>query len=215
MNPVGLYQKQKLSDQVALGSAQQKGFKSPQEAAAWERGLEEKKINAPVDVAKIGAQGNIDVQKLKDAGYSDFFEKLMNARIAGIDPGTEIRGPNGMTFKTAQVPSALAGQSEKEISDLTKQLYALEHPAHLFGVPLRIPDSDLAGKIAAKKAEIVAAQSRGRGSNSAGAPAPTQAQSPVPPYVAEGLGHVAPGRHTFSDGSVWMKGADGSITRAQ
>ena len=45
-------------------------------------------------------------------------------------------------------------------------------------------------------------------------PAPKGAKSAVPPEVQDLLRTQSPGEHTLSDGSVWIKGADGSIKKA-
>lgn len=42
----------------------------------------------------------------------------------------------------------------------------------------------------------------------------TQVQVPVPSAVSSALQSVGPGRHTLSDGSVWMKDANGVVTKA-
>jgi hypothetical protein len=50
---------------------------------------------------------------------------------------------------------------------------------------------------------------RNRATPSAG---PTAAGGP-PPAVSKALANVGPGIHKLSDGSSWMKAADGSVTR--
>lgn len=54
----------------------------------------------------------------------------------------------------------------------------------------------------------------GLGANPA-APTSQEAPSSVPANVATALKGIAPGRHTLSDGSVWLVAADGSITKGQ
>lgn len=171
--PLDQYRGQKLDYAQKQYEAGLGGFKSPQEAAAFGQSLEARKATAPTDVAKIQAQGNVDVQKLKDAGYEDFFIKMMTANAAGMPPGLSIRGPNGIGLTAAPVSPGASAAAGKSVEQLTKELFALENPTRVGPVPMVNPWQDTQRLIAAKRAEIAAAQARVTGQ-----PAPTQQEDP-------------------------------------
>lgn len=61
------------------------GFKSPQESAKWSRGLEEQKVGSPLAVAKVGAQGDIDRQRIASQGLENVASIQNRPREAGMD----------------------------------------------------------------------------------------------------------------------------------
>lgn len=205
-SPVTQYQNQSRE-------AENNQFQFNQPGAQFGRAMEQQKVNSPADVARIGAAGNLAVQNAREAGSDSFLERMMSLNAAGLNPGTTVRGPGGTQFSTAPVSAQASAAAEKSVVQLTKELSALEHPSMFGPIPMTNPFGDVATQIAAKKAEIAAAMARERG-----LPPPAQAPSAstgVSPEIAQQLQSVGPGRHTFDDGSVYMKDANGTITKVQ
>jgi hypothetical protein len=69
--------------------------------------------------------------------------------------------------------------------------------------------TDFANRHQSYADQITAIQGRLKGGQA------NNAAPAVPPNVAKALGNVGSGRHKLSDGSVWDKQADGTITKVQ
>lgn len=154
-------QKQDFADkqyQAGLG-----GFKSPQDAAAFARMLETKKVTSPSDVAGIQAEGNLKVQEARDKGYEGFFDKLMGMNAAGMPPGLTLRGPGGVGITSAPVSPGASAAAEKSIEQLNKELTALQNPSVFNYANPDMYTGQRDAMIKAKKAELAAAQARATG----------------------------------------------------
>lgn len=203
-SPVTQYQGQKRMAADQQFQAGQQGFGSPQQAAQFGRGLETAKANSPAEVAKINAQGNLDVQNAREKGSDSFFDRLMQMRGAGIDPGTVIRGPGGMQFSTAAVSPGAASNAEKSVEQLTKELNALENPSRLLGIPLQDPTRDTQALITSKRAELAAALARATGRPVPAQTAPSPAPAPSAGGRPAGTRGTVNGVPAIWDGQGWL-----------
>lgn len=193
-SPVTQYQNQ-------TREAENNRFQFGQPAAQFGRAMEQQKANSPVDVARIGAQGQIDVQREREKGSDSFLERMIQMNAAGLNPGTTIKGPGGSQFSTAPISAQASAAAEKSVVQLTKELNALEHPSMFGPIPMENPFGDKASQIAAKKAEIANAMARERG-----LPPPVASQAAPTSAVARAPGTkgVVNGIPAVWDGNGWL-----------